>query len=391
MFGWWGSLRSFQVYNGGVKLFFGVNSLEEAAAYLRKYSRVLIITGRTSAKLSGALDDIIRILESSGVEYEVWSKALPNPTDELVAELVEVYRSGVFEGFIAIGGGSVIDLAKAARVVVAGGGSVREYLYGAREIPRTQPFLFAVNLTHGTGTEIDRYAVVTITETKEKLGFSPGYPDVSVDDPKYTASLPRRQTIYTSLDAFAHAVESATSAKASPYTEMLAEEAVKHVIEYLPRALEKPKELEYRYWLLYASMIAGIGIDHGVTHYGHAIEHVLTGSRPELAHGAGLAILYRELIKFFYEYSPVVMSRLLKPLDPSLKPIREDSAKAVKAYIDFLDKIGFRETLSDYGFTVGEVRELKALYFKLVEKRYESLLPFKLQWEQVESMLKNLV
>ncbi|MET1159651.1 MAG: iron-containing alcohol dehydrogenase [Thermoprotei archaeon] len=384
-------MEVFQVYNGGVKLFFGPGTIESVKEFLKGYKKLLIVTGKKSARVSGALGDVEKILNELGIEYSVWDRAVPNPTRELVHELAEYYRSGLYEGFIAIGGGSVIDLAKAARVVVVGGGDIKEYLYSMRKAPEKQPFLLAVNLTHGTGTEIDRYAVVTITETKEKLGFNAGYPTVSVDDPRYLITLPRNQTIYTSLDAFAHAVEAATTRLTSPYVRLLAREAIRLIVEYLPKALEKPDNVEYRYWLLYASMIAGIAIDHGVTHYGHAIEHVLTGVKPELAHGSGLGIIHRELIGIIYEQMPENMAYVLEPLEPSLKPIREDASKAVKAYNEFLEKIGFTEKLSDYGFTENDLEKLEPLYNSMIEKRFKGVLPFELPWSKVREMLKKLL
>ncbi len=102
---------------------------------------------------------------------------------------------------IAIGGGSVIDTAKVASVVAASGGRVEDYLYFRMKTKRMIP-LIAINLTHGTGTEIDRYAVITIDETRGKRGIGIRYPDISFDDPRYTLTLPENQTLYTSLDAF---------------------------------------------------------------------------------------------------------------------------------------------------------------------------------------------
>jgi alcohol dehydrogenase len=350
-------LVSFQILHAGVKLFFGIDSVWNIRDYLRGFKKLLIVTGRRSAKVSGALDDVLKILNEYGIEYIVYDRVRPNPTVDIVHGIVNEYRDSGAEGIIAIGGGSVIDSAKAARVVIAGGGNIVDYVYGLKEIPEKQVFLLAINLTHGTGTEIDRYAVVNIPEKKEKRGFSPGYPSISVDDPRYTRSLPRSQTIYTSIDAFAHSVESSTTTRANPFVWLLSGEAIRNIIEYLPRALRDPSDLTARYWLLYASMIAGISIDYAVTHLGHALEHFFSGLNPELPHGAGLAILYRKLLGFFYRINPEVMSKLLKPLNKDLKPVPEDGVLAEKSYNEFLERIGFEEKLSDYGFGLDDVRE----------------------------------
>ncbi len=385
-------MKSFNVYNGGVKLLFGVNRLKELKRFLHGLSNVLIVTGRSSARISGALGGITGLLDELGIGYEHYDRVKPNPDKYVIEEIVETYRGGGFDGFVAIGGGSVIDSAKAARVVVAGGGVIEDYLYRRRSVPEDKPFLLAVNLTHGTGTEIDRFSVVSIPEKREKLGFGAGYPNVSIDDPRYTRTLPRSQTIYTSMDAFAHSVESATSILASPYTELLAGEAIKYIVEYLPKALRNPSNIGYRYWLLYASMIAGISIDHGITHLGHGIEHVLSAINPRLPHGAGLAILYKSLIRIFYKHIPVTLAKILKPLDPSLKPKPEDSEKALKAYLEFLERIGFDENLGTYGFGRDDIGEIVKLYMDHpVYRRYHRLSPFKIDRSMVREVIEEVL
>uniref|UniRef100_A0A7C4DB37 Iron-containing alcohol dehydrogenase n=1 Tax=Staphylothermus marinus TaxID=2280 RepID=A0A7C4DB37_STAMA len=383
-------MKNFVVYNGGVKLFFGLNTISSVEKFLIGKKKMLIVTGRSSAERSGALNDIINILDKNGVEYVVWNRAEPNPSDRLVYDLVETWRNSVFDGFIAIGGGSVIDLVKACRVVVSSGGDIRDYLYGFRKPVDNQYFMLAVNLTHGTGSEIDRYSVITIEETMEKIGFNAGYPTVSIDDPKYTITLPLNQSIYVTMDAFAHAVESATSIYSSPYTELLALETTRLIIEYLPKLVRELGNVEYRYWLLYASMLGGIGIDHGSAHIGHFIEHLLSGYNPKLPHGAGLAILYRKLVELIYRENPDTTCKLLKPLNPGLKPYPDYSIEASKSYNEFLDSIGFREKLSDYGFSTDSLRDILNLYDRMWS-RFSERTSISLTKESLRELLNELI
>ncbi len=381
-------MEEFMVYNGGVKLFFGSGVIGRAGGYVRGKKKVLIVTGKRSAEVSGALGDVKSILEEQGVDYCIYKGVKPNPDAGVVHGIVDEYKRCGAEGFVAIGGGSVIDSVKAAAVVLSGGGSVTDYLFRRRSIPSSKPFIMAVNLTHGTGTEIDRFAVVTVPEEKLKLGFGPGYPDVSVDDPRYTVTLPRNQTIYTSIDALAHSIESSTSRLSSPYTRLLGREAAHIILEYLPKTLSEPGNVEYRYWLLYASMIAGISIDHGITHLGHGLEHALSGFQPSLPHGAGLAILYRKLVEIFYTYYPETMYQILKPLDPTLKPDSSDAVKAQRVFNEFLEKIGFREALRDYGFDEDLIREVAEFYVENEwMKRYHNLSTIGVTRELVENIL----
>ena len=378
---------TFRVYNGGVNLVFGVNGLAELKNVLSSMRRPVIVTGRRSAVESGALAEVTKVLEESGVSYVVYDRATPNPTLQQAEELAEYYRSEGGMEFIAIGGGSVIDLAKSARVLVAGGGSVREYFYGLRQAPREKPLLFVVNTTHGTGSEVDRFAVLTDEGELEKRGFPAGYPDYGVDDPRYTLTLPVNQSVYTSIDALSHAIEAATSRASSPYTELLSVEASRRVFEYLPRVVGNPRDLEARYWLLYASMLGGIAIDHSLTHLGHGLEHVLSAYNPRLPHGAGLALVHAKLIEYIYKARPETTWRILSAVDPGLRPRSEDAQRAASAFKGFLERVGFSEGLGDYGFTPGEVERLfKSVVSRKSMKRYVELAPF----EVTEGLLSEV-
>ena len=132
--------------------------------------------------------------------------------------------------------------------------------------PETAVPIVAVNLTHGTGTEVNRFAVVTITENEHKpaLAFACIYPAYAIDDPALMTRLPERQTVFVSVDAINHVIEASTTKTASPYTIGMAKEVVRLVAKYLPLARKAPGDLRARYFLLYASMLAGVAFDNGL-------------------------------------------------------------------------------------------------------------------------------
>ncbi|HIP57069.1 MAG TPA: iron-containing alcohol dehydrogenase [Ignisphaera aggregans] len=345
-------LQNFIVRSGRATVHFGPNAINALERWVSQFRRVFIVTSRRAARVSGALDDVLSILTKLGVKYEHYDGVVPNPSTRIANDVGErVWRFGA-EAIVAIGGGSVIDVAKIASIIAECGGKAEEYIKRVREVCAALP-VAAINLTHGTGSEINRYAVATIEETHEKLSVASDhiYPAISIDDPRYLKTLPKNQTIYTSLDALYHAIEAATTKTSSPYTVMLGEEVVKLIAKWLPVALQQPENLEARYWLLYASMLAGIAIDHGRTHLVHAMEHALSGLKPELAHGAGLAILGPHIVIHIYRAMPEVMHRLLRHLDPSLEPTPDHAEKASEALARFQRSVGFTERLSDYGFT----------------------------------------
>ena len=350
-------MNNFKLNYAGVTLYFGLNSINNLVKYLNPYKSVVIATGKKSAKISGALDDLKRILSKQEIEYEIFDEITSNPWASQADKLAYFIWSGGFDAIIAIGGGSVIDTAKASSIVSINGRSIKEYMYEGRTIKKWLP-VFAINITHGTGTEVDRYSVLTDDVTNDKVGFVSVYPRVSIDDPKYTVTLPKVQTIYTSLDAFYHAYESATTDNAFPFVSLLSKEAIFKIKEWLPKALNKPENIGARYWLLYASMIAGISIDCAGTHVIHVMEHILSGLNPKLAHACGLAIIGPRSVYYTHKLFPEKSAYVLKVLDNSIKPISEDAEKAENIVKGFQQSIGFKEKLSDHGFTEKDVERI---------------------------------
>ena len=386
-----GPLRSFGVKVGSLQVVFGLETIGCLEPWLEKHKKVAVITGRRSAEKSGALKDLLELLDKKSVSYEIYREVVPNPTDSIVDGAAEFIWRGGAQAVIAVGGGSVIDTAKLASAIAVCGGRARDYLKGARTVCGSLP-VAVINLTHGTGSEADRYAVATVEETSEKVGVASDhlYPQVSIDDPRYTTSLPRNHTIYTSLDALYHSIEASTSILTSPYTLMLGEEAVRLIAQWLPRAVESPESIEARYWLLYASLLAGIAIDNSRTHLVHSMEHALSGLNPKLAHGAGLAMLGPAIIELVYKAAPEEAYRLLRHIDGSLKPSREDASRARKALESFQKRVGFSETLRDYGFTREHLADIKRLVFGTLEQ-VARLAPFEVKPETVERIYLELV
>ena len=343
-------MKSFELKYFNTKLYFGLNVIKNLPKHLNGIERVTIVTGKRSARLSGALKDVERILKDLDIEYDVFDKIKPNPTVEIANELSEFLWRSSSDCLIAIGGGSVIDTAKFSSCVALSGGDAKDYLRG-KNAKRTLP-LFAVNLTHGTGSEIDRFAV--LTDGREKIGVSIRYPDVSFDDPRYTLTLPRDQSIYTCVDAFFHAYEAVTAKTTNPFVETLSFECAKIIGENLKEKLK----LEERSKLLYASVIAGISLDLSPAHIVHAIEHALSGINPKLAHGCGLALIGARSIYWIHRYSKN-SSKILSLLTRREVKSAED---AERSFREFLNSVGFEDRLEDY-IGKDDFREVEDIVF----------------------------
>lgn len=363
----------------------------ELERWLSGFRKIYVVTSKTAAKISGALGDVVSYLERSGIRYEIFDGVTPNPAASQVDVAAErIWRFGA-EAVIGIGGGSVIDTAKLASVIVTCGGRAYEYLKREREVCGALK-LAAVNLTHGTGSEVDRVAVATVDETHEKVSIASEYmyPSISIDDPRYLVTLPRNQTIYTALDAFYHAIESSTSRVSSPFTRTLGETSVQLIVKWLPVAVRDPGNLEARYWLLYASALSGIAVDNSRTHLIHAIEHVLSGLEPSLPHGAGLAMLGPVVTEMLYTHQHDVLYNILKYIDPNLTPDPGSSRRVADAIRRFQMSVGFRELLTDYGFTA-EVADRVAEIAMRSMKYLLDLAPLDIDSELIKKIYLNSI
>ena len=295
----------------------------------------------------------------------LYDKVTPNPTTAQIDEAVALGRTIDAGAVLCIGGGSPTDAGKSAAILLENPQYDAAQLYEYKFTPEKAVPVIAINLTHGTGTEVDRVAVATILEKEYKPAIVADciYPTWAIDDPALMTGLSERQTRFVSIDAVNHSVEAVTSTLASPLSITFAREAIALVAQFLPVALKDPKDLTARYYLLYASMLAGASFDNGMLHYTHALEHPLSAVKPDLTHGLGLSMLLPAVIKHIYSAKSIVLADVLAPLVPGLKGDPAEAGQAAKGVEQWLVKVGAPEKLSDEGFTAGDIDKLTELAF----------------------------
>ncbi|AJQ29391.1 iron-containing alcohol dehydrogenase [Pelosinus fermentans] len=345
-----------------------INKMFDIANILveRGIKKTVIVTGKGSHIKSGAWDVVKKALDEKGIEYILYSKITPNPTADHVDEAVEIARDFGASTVIAIGGGSPIDAGKCVAILLAyPDKTARDLCEFKFEVEQAVPII-AINLTHGTGTEVDRFAVVSIPEKdfKPALAFDCIYPLYSIDDPALMTKLPADQTSYVSIDAINHVIEAATTKLGNPFAITLAKETIAIIAKYLPLARKNPTDLTARYHLLYASMIAGVSFDNGLLHLTHALEHPLSGLKPELAHGLGLGIILPAVVKQIYPAKAKILADILAPLLPGLKGTPDEADKVYEDLKQWLTEAGIKEHLSEEGFSVHDVDNLIKLAFE---------------------------
>ncbi len=351
--------------------FFGVgaiNKMADVAANLsgRGITKVIVMTGKSSHIKTGAWDVTKKALEDNGIKYLLYSKVTPNPTVDHVDEATAEAKAFGAEAVIAIGGGSPIDAAKSVAILLAYPEKNATELYELSFVPEKAAPVIAINLTHGTGTEVDRFAVVSIPskEYKPAIAYDCIYPLFAIDDPALMTKLPAEQTIFVSVDAINHVVEASTTVVTNPLAILLAKETIRLVAKYLPIAINEPENLTARYYLLYASLIAGTSFDNGLLHYTHALEHPLSAVRPDLAHGLGLAMLLPAVVKEIYPASGEVLAEIFEPILPGFKGTADEADKAYTGLRNWIESVGIKSHLRDEGFDDSVVDKLVNLAFE---------------------------
>lgn len=351
-------------------VYFGVGAIQkinDIAKDLKSkgINKVIVMSGRNAYKATGAWDIVEKALKENSIGYVNFDQVTPNPTTHHVNNAFKMAKDFGAQAVIAIGGGSPTDAGKSVAILLEYPERTAEEIYDFTFVPTKAAPIISINLTHGTGTETNRFAVVTNLEKdfKPAIAYDCIYPTYAIDDPQLMTKLSPKQTRYVSIDAVNHVVEAATSTVASPYSITLAKQVIELVAKYLPKAIANPEDLEARYFLCYAAMMGGVSFDNGLLHYTHALEHPLSAVKPDLSHGLGLAILLPAVIKTIYKDRAATLADILAPIVPGLTGDPSEAEKAGNGVYAWLKSVDVPEKLEDMGFKAEDVERLTDLAF----------------------------
>ncbi len=215
-------------------IFFGRDCLKNNLVFnIDVNDKLLIVTGKRSAVISGVQSDLLKILKSKKIEYEIFNKITENPKLKTVHKGAKYFLKNNCNKIIGIGGGSPIDSAKAISVIAANKLKNRQ-IYNSQKIKNAFPII-AIPTTSGTGTEATQYSVITDFNIDKKVGFGTPlmFPKFSFLDPQYTISLPKIITRDTAVDALSHLLEGLYSKKRSKIVYPMIFNGVKLIFENL--------------------------------------------------------------------------------------------------------------------------------------------------------------
>ena len=358
-------------------------------------SKVLLVTdpGIYEAGVTKSVEDS---LTKAGVEIVLFNKVEPNPPVRSVAEGSKVYQENGCNGLIAVGGGSSMDTAKAIGVEVAHDASVLEYeaAEGKKLLSNRIPPLTTIPTTAGTGSEVTQWAVITDEEREYK--FNTGGPliaaHLTIIDPELHVSMPPHITAMTGIDALAHAIECYTMHYAQPVTDAVALLAIEYVATYIRRAYADGGDIEARYGMAQAAMLAGLSYGSESAGAAHAMSQTLGGIIP-VAHGQCVATMMGPVMEYNWKGHPAKFARIAEALGVNTARMStEEAAKAAVEEVyqlvedldvpnleeqgvspDLIDRLA-KEAMNDPQ-TVGNPRDLTVKDYEWIYKRCFNLVP----------------
>lgn len=287
-------------YSCPTKIVCGEGSLAKIADELRDQgiTKPLVMTDQGLVQLHVA-DHLFNELAGAGVSYEVYDTVPPDSSMNVVNEVAALYKEKACDGFIALGGGSVIDTAKGAAASLSAEGVDFATLQGSEILRNDLPPFIAIPTTAGTGSEATLVAVVADTEKHVKLSFT-SYklvPHVAILDPVLTQSLPPKLTATTGMDALTHAIEAYTSIQKNPVSDAFARCAIGLIAENLFTACSDGKNTDARTSLALGSLMAGAAFSNAMVGIVHAIGHSL-GGLAHIPHGQAMMLLLPHCVDY---------------------------------------------------------------------------------------------
>jgi alcohol dehydrogenase len=343
-----------------VRIAFGDGVIAELTEALRALdgSRALVVVEEPVAGHAGVVA-ALAAAEDGGVSLDRFVKGPGEPTFALADDLAARVRDSGLDVVVGIGGGSALDVAKAARIVADQGGKAADYADGARVPAPPRIGLVLCPTTSGTGSEVSGASVLTDTDRDRKIGF--GHPNMRAQhalvDPVLTHGLPAAPTAHSGVDAMAQAIGGCTVRNASPLSVAFGLEACHHVAGSLREAVADGSDAAARGRLACASLTAGLAMNLSDCAADHALGQAL-GSVKHLPHGLTVGLVLAETLERTRTDCAERLERVADALGEAADG-SADGSRAVRAVRRVLADVGF-PTLRDVGVTEDDLPALVA-------------------------------
>jgi hydroxyacid-oxoacid transhydrogenase len=380
---------------GAPPLKFGAGAVDEIGFEMTQFGveRVLIITD-SKINSTGIPQRIADSLSAQGIRSEIFDGVHVEPTDDSMDKAAGYAgEQGPWDGFVAVGGGSAIDTAKAVNLITTDGGELMDYInkpIGKATAPRGQlKPLIAVPTTAGTGSESTAMCVLDVLSMKVKTGISHWRlrPTLAVIDPLLTLTLPPEVTAAAGMDIVCHAVESYTArwyetfdrkkpeervtyCGSNPVSDMWCERALVLLAESFRTAVHDGSDLQARSDMMMAATFAGMGFGNSGVHIPHANGYPIAGmvkdyrpagypqDEPMVPHGQAVSLTAPEAFRFCFEHAPNRHLRAAELLAPGQDKLNDPSEQLPAALTDLMRDIGIPNGIGAVGYTEDDITDL---------------------------------
>jgi len=342
-------------------VYLGQGALEHLSNEVKRFAagKVLLITD-AGVQSAGMDKEIAQIIGEAGARVDVFAAVEAEPGTETVDQVGQLVREKGYELLVGLGGGSPMDVTKAASVLATNGGSIRDYA-GIELIPRQGIPTIFIPTTAGTGSEVTQNAIFAFKEEQVKKGIVSRYllPQVAIVDPVLTLSCPPRLTAATGVDALVHAVESYTALKATPQTDIYALEAIRLISANLRTAVSNGSDLDAREKMATGSFFAGVSLANAGVGAVHALAYPL-GGKFHVSHGVSNALLFAPVMAFNCMGNLPKFARIAEAMGEQVagKSCRDAAMLAVKAIAELVEDVGIPKTLREVGVNEEDIEFL---------------------------------
>lgn len=355
------------------------NLLAEAEQFNIKENGKILIVSDPVLKTIGVLDKIVLPIKAKGFNYDIYTDVIPEPLLETGEKLVNFARKGNYNLVIGAGGGSALDLAKLAAVLMDNPGDLKDYLNltGTLKLKNKGIPKILIPTTAGTGTEVTNISVLALTHSKDVITHDFLLADVAIVDPELTVTMPAKVTAATGADALTHAIEAFISVNANHYSDGLALQAISIIGGSLQKAVENGNDKEARTNMAYGSYLAGLAFFNAGVGAIHALAYPL-GGQFHLAHGDSNAVLIPYVLGYVRKTCDNKLAIILQTLTRKHHELDNDvaSKKCVNYLAELIKNIGIPQTLG--GFNIPDTAANKLAEDGIKQKRLLARCPMEL-------------
>jgi alcohol dehydrogenase len=373
------------------KIYHGEGSLSRLVEIVGELKvRKVFLLADPILKELGVIQPVLQILGNENIQVHLNTNVVPEPSLEIGNLVVEAVRESKAELVIGIGGGSALDLAKAAAVLAKNDGHVEDYLNLSGEKKLTHKGLPKVLIptTAGTGAEVTDIAVFSLADTKDVITHEYLLADYAIVDPVLTNTLPPRVTAASGIDAFTHALEAYTSVQATPLTDTLALEAMRRIVGSIRRAVWYGQDKVAREQMALGSLFAGLSFFNAGVAGVHGLAYPL-GGLFKLPHGESNAVLLPYVYDAIWPSCVEKMVQVAKKFDlpANGKNDREMAIAVVQSLQDLVKDVGLPTRLAEYPIHREDLKRLAENGIK--QTRLLKRSPKPLNLESIEQIYQN--